>query len=53
MELYLWVAANADKTFEVHRAFYPSDQFARDSVLKLDYNYTPWIRENGNLLWTI
>ena len=37
--------------FEVSRALIPEDQWFRDSVLKLDYKYTPWPRHKGNLLW--
>jgi hypothetical protein len=51
MELYLWVAIDLDKTFEIHRQLYNSNQGLEDSVLKLDYKFLPWPRYNGNLLW--
>lgn len=52
MELYLVPQYNKqDKTFEVYHWWYSPEKFAKDSVLKLDYNYVPWPRHNGNLLW--
>jgi hypothetical protein len=38
--------------FQVSRRLQPSDQRARDSILTLDYKYTPWPRCGGNLLWS-
>lgn len=50
MEIYLWVDFKTDNSFIVHRQLREDPQW-RDSILKLDYKYTPWIRKEGNLLW--
>jgi hypothetical protein len=42
---------NSTKTYEVYSRLIDAEQAVKDSVLKLDYNYTPWSRCGGNLLW--
>jgi len=39
------------KTYLVHSRLVDAERIAKDSVLKLDYEYTPWPRCGGNLLW--
>lgn len=53
MELLLEVDTEPDGTFEVYRRITESvDLFdAMNSVLVVDYKYTPWVRREGNLLW--
>jgi len=51
MNLILFITINDDSTFKVFRALVNSEQLFRDAVIKVDYNYTPWPRHNGNLLW--
>lgn len=51
MELCLVISVSADGTFDVFRQLQPIDQWARDCVMKLNYDWTPWPRKEGNLLW--
>lgn len=51
MEIYLSVYFNGDGTFRVYRQITEVNNL-RTSVLKLDYQYIPWPREGGNLLWS-
>lgn len=50
MEIYLAVDLNTDGSFLVYRSL---DKPYRGliSVLVIDYNYRPWPRRGGNLLW--
>ena len=50
-ELHLWAAFDLDGSFEIQRKLFDPDR-CLDSILVLDYNYTPWPRDNGNLLWS-
>lgn len=38
-------------TFEVLRNLRSPLQDGTDSIITLDYDYVPWPRYNGNLLW--
>lgn len=49
-ELFLSVWLDRDNTFKVFREFnFPAH--ISGSVMILDYNYIPWPRRDGNLLW--
>jgi len=50
LAIYWW--KNRSNTFEVDSRLVSPEQSLRDSVLTVDYNYTPWPRCGGNLLWT-
>lgn len=51
MELFLWLDLINEKTFRVYRELRKHPAWLTDSVIKLDYNYLPWPRKDGNLLW--
>jgi len=53
-ELYLNVAFITDSKsviFQVERRWYNPNQDIENAVIVVDYDYTPWPRYNGNLLW--
>lgn len=50
MELFLTVATYRDGTFTVYRKLEESWRITT-SVLVLDYDWVPWPRKGGNLLW--
>lgn len=50
MELLLAVLTNSDGSFKVYRKISLPVELT-NSVITVDYNYTPWPRYNGNLLW--
>ena len=51
LEIALMVSYEETNAFWVHRNFYDPEQSLKDSILLLDYNYTPWPRCGGDLLW--
>lgn len=53
MNLILIVSLNEEgpNTFEVYRKLNPVDIIARNSVIAVEYNYAPWPRYGGNILW--
>lgn len=50
-ELAIDVYLYKDNTFRVYSKLSRTPIYLYDSVLKLDLNYIPWPRRNGNLLW--
>lgn len=54
MDIVLEVTTLTDGAFEVYSSIRPAGQLwdALNSVLIVDYNYAPWIRKEGNLLWS-
>jgi hypothetical protein len=51
MVIILRVEMNGPSVFKVIREFRNSDWLERQAVFTLDYNYVPWPRVGGNLLW--
>lgn len=51
MEICLLIDVHPDNTFKVMRWWYGPEIAAKESILTLDYKYTPWPRYAGNLLW--
>lgn len=49
--LTVWVGEFGPKSFEVIRKFEPSVRMRNSVLVVSDFPYTPWPRENGNLLW--
>lgn len=50
--LTLAVIMNKDNTFMIYRRLHEHDTRLTDSILVIDYRYTPWFRKGGNLLWS-
>lgn len=51
MEFYLnFIYYERNNTYIVYSRFALPNHMA-DSVLTVDYNYRPWPRKEGNLLW--
>lgn len=50
MELSLGILLGKDSTFTVYQKFIECID-CKNSILIVDYKYTPWVREKGNLLW--
>jgi hypothetical protein len=50
MELILVVELEKDNSFTVYRRLQEL-VWMRNSIIKVDYKYTPWHRVGGNLLW--
>ncbi len=46
-EICLWIEFKGTD-FQVHRDLNEAVEY---SVFIVDLSYTPWIRENGNILW--
>lgn len=56
VEIGLFVNFKKDGSFQIYSKIRPYTRQSNgacleDSVITVDYNYTPWPRKGGNLLW--
>jgi hypothetical protein len=51
MAIILRVEMNGPSEFTIYREIRNSDWRERQAIFTLDYNYVPWPRVGGNLLW--